>query len=107
MKVLSLEEKSLPISSIIPLENESGQFKLEHEKLLHCVLDFDKYISVFNNLMSNGVYEKKFQSQFAPGFFRTLMCSRNMEFLAPSNCWDQNRASIICCLLYTSPSPRD
>jgi len=53
MKVLSLEEKTLSSSSIISLANELSQSKLKDEKVLHCELDVNKYICVFNNLISD------------------------------------------------------
>jgi len=83
MKVLFLEEETLPISSIISLANESQQSKREHEKVLHCELDIDEYIYVFYNLISNGFMEINFNLKILQDFLKTVMCLGKFEFLEP------------------------
>ena len=66
----------------MPLANESQQLKLEDETVLHCALDTDGYICVFNNLMSNHTCGNKFQSQVAPRFFKSTYVFKNGKILS-------------------------
>ena len=70
MRVLSLEERSFPSSSIISPANKLQQSKLEHEKVLHCELDIEEDICLFNNLISNVVCGNKFQSLVSLRFLK-------------------------------------